>query len=250
MKNPNPWYNKTILVVLSLIILFPVGLYALWKNEKAPKPLKIAVSILIAFFVIYSVNTDRPAPEFDIKAEKEKQFDKKAAKIKVDSLEKEISKIKNFSYSDKDEFKSVEWIKPKSERKTFDNTIYAYYGKDSSSVYSPRIVIRYYGEDWIFWKKAVFLIDGKVFNFIPEENPSRDNNSEVWEISDSNLTDFFIEKFMSFKTAKSVKYRLEGDYSKDFTLSKSKINSIYNILLLNKMEMELFEIKNKLQLNK
>lgn len=179
-----------------------------------------------------------------------KPFDKEVAKIKIDSLEKEISKIKNISYSDKDEFKSIEWIQPKSERKTYDNTIYAYYGKDSSSVYTPRIVIRYYGEDWIFWKKAIFLVDGETFNFIPEKTPERDNNSEVWETSDSNLSEMFIEKFMSFKNAKSVKYRLEGDqHVRDFTLSKSKINAIYDILLLNKMEREVFDLKRQLELN-
>lgn len=179
------------------------------------------------------------------------QFDKEVIKIKIDSLEKEISKIKNVSYSKKDEFKSIEWIQPKSERKTYDNTIYAYYGKDSSSVYYPRIVIRYYGEDWIFWEKAIFLVDGETFNFIPEEKPERDSNTEVWETSDSNLTDMFIEKFMSFKNSKSVKYRLEGDqHVKDYTLSKSKINAIYNMLLLNKIEREIFDLKNQLESNK
>jgi hypothetical protein len=177
-------------------------------------------------------------------------FNKEVALLKIDSLQKEISKIKDVSYSKKDEFKSIEWIQPKLEKNTYDNTIYAYYGKDTSSVYSPRIVIRYYGDDWIFWKKAIFLVDGETFNFIPEETPKRDNNTEVWETADSNLSDMFIEKFMAFKNAKSVKYRLEGEHVKDFTLSKAKINSIYNILILNKMEMELFDLKNQLELNK
>lgn len=74
MQNSNSWYNKTVVVVLLLIFIFPVGLYALWKNDKAPKGLKIAVTVLIGFGLIMSVNMDRPAPVLDIKAEKEKQL--------------------------------------------------------------------------------------------------------------------------------------------------------------------------------
>jgi hypothetical protein len=74
MKNPNPWYNKTILVVLSLIFFFPVGLYALWKNEKAPKPLKIIVSVFFAIALILSMNAE-PIPEkFDLQKEKEDEL--------------------------------------------------------------------------------------------------------------------------------------------------------------------------------
>lgn len=74
MQNSNSWYNKTVVVVLLLIFIFPVGLYALWKNEKAPKVLKIAVTVLIAFGFIISLNTETPPPVLDIKAEKEKQL--------------------------------------------------------------------------------------------------------------------------------------------------------------------------------
>lgn len=74
MQNSNSWYNKTVVVVLLLIFIFPVGLYALWKNEKAPKVLKISVTILIAFGIVLSLNTETPPPVLDIKAEKEKQL--------------------------------------------------------------------------------------------------------------------------------------------------------------------------------
>lgn len=215
-----------------------------------------AIVFIALIFVIGGLRACFPKGESSLDIENSdslavKSFNKEVTKIKIDSLENEISKIKNVSYSKKDEFKSVEWIQPKSERKTYDNTIYAYYGKDSSSVYYPRIVIRYYGEDWLFWKKAIFLVDGETFNFIPEEKPERDNNTEVWETSDSSLSDMFIEKFMSFKNAKSVKYRLEGDqHVKDYTLSKVKINAIYDMLLLNKIEREIFDLKSQLELNK
>ena len=74
MQNTNSWYNKTVVVVLLLIFIFPVGLYALWKNEKAPKALKIVVSVLFAIVLIFSVNTDVVPQKFDLQKEKQSQL--------------------------------------------------------------------------------------------------------------------------------------------------------------------------------
>jgi len=46
------WYEKTWLVVLLYIIIFPVGLYALWKNSKIKKGWKIFFTILILIILI------------------------------------------------------------------------------------------------------------------------------------------------------------------------------------------------------
>jgi hypothetical protein len=74
MKNPNSWYNKTYLVVVLIIFIFPVGLYALWKNEKVPQVLKIGVTVFIALCVIFSWNSEIKAPPLDIKKEKQTQL--------------------------------------------------------------------------------------------------------------------------------------------------------------------------------
>ena len=46
------WYDKTWLVILLCVIFFPVGLYALWKNQPISKGWKIGVTIIIALIVI------------------------------------------------------------------------------------------------------------------------------------------------------------------------------------------------------
>lgn len=73
MKNTNPWYNNNVTVIILLILVFPIGLFALWKNERAPKPLKIVVTLFIALGVIFAVNTEYK-PVIDLKEEKQKQL--------------------------------------------------------------------------------------------------------------------------------------------------------------------------------
>lgn len=51
----NKWYNKNWLVVILCVIFFPIGLYALWKNEKISKAWKIGVSVVIGILVIINI---------------------------------------------------------------------------------------------------------------------------------------------------------------------------------------------------
>lgn len=58
MKQNTPetaWYNKTWLVILLCLLFFPVGLYALWKNENFSKGVKIGVTALILILVIANI---------------------------------------------------------------------------------------------------------------------------------------------------------------------------------------------------
>ena len=55
MENSTPqskWYDKTWLVVVLCIVLFPVGLYALWKNDSISKGWKIGVTAVFALIVL------------------------------------------------------------------------------------------------------------------------------------------------------------------------------------------------------
>jgi hypothetical protein len=55
------WYDKTWLVIVLCIIFFPVGLYALWKNQSISKGWKIGVTVLIALIVIANLGDDKKA---------------------------------------------------------------------------------------------------------------------------------------------------------------------------------------------
>lgn len=54
-----PWYNKTGLVVLTLFLFFPIGLYALWKNDHIGKGWKIGVSVFYALIIIAALAGDK-----------------------------------------------------------------------------------------------------------------------------------------------------------------------------------------------
>lgn len=53
------WYEKTWLVIVLCLLIFPVGLYALWKNSKINKGWKIAITIFIAIIVFTKLNSEK-----------------------------------------------------------------------------------------------------------------------------------------------------------------------------------------------
>lgn len=64
MYNPTTqpkWYDKTWLVITLCIIVFPVGLYALWKNQSISKGWKIGVTVVIALIILGQPNKDDKA---------------------------------------------------------------------------------------------------------------------------------------------------------------------------------------------
>jgi len=52
------WYDNTWLVILLCIVFFPVGLYALWKNQSISKGWKIGITIVIALIVLAQLGED------------------------------------------------------------------------------------------------------------------------------------------------------------------------------------------------
>lgn len=77
LENSKKWYNNTGLVILFIIVFFPVGLYALWKNENISKNWKIVISSGIVFLLIVGIGSDGQIEEpFDLKKEKQDQLRK------------------------------------------------------------------------------------------------------------------------------------------------------------------------------
>jgi hypothetical protein len=60
-KNVQKWYEKPIYIVLLLIFFFPLGLFLMLKFSNWGKPVKIAVTVIVALFVIIgSANNENP----------------------------------------------------------------------------------------------------------------------------------------------------------------------------------------------
>lgn len=46
------WYQKTRVIILLIICLFPVGLYLMWKYTDWKREIKIAITSIIAFYMV------------------------------------------------------------------------------------------------------------------------------------------------------------------------------------------------------
>lgn len=163
---------------------------------------------------------------------------------KTSEYEKRIKDLsKHFSVK-KDEFQNITWYKPKSVSRYYANDFYIYFGVNEGVLTKPRFVVSYTGDDWLFWKQAILLIDGVSVSYNPIEVPKRDNDGgQVYEKSDNVLYESFMSKLYLFKEAKIVKYRLQGDYYKDFTLSNQRKKDILNSLKLYELMNLLEKIK-------
>lgn len=68
------WYQKTIWIILWLIVFFPVGIFLMWRYANWKKPVKIVISAVFAFF-IYSGFTSSKLESINIQADTETVYD-------------------------------------------------------------------------------------------------------------------------------------------------------------------------------
>lgn len=150
----------------------------------------------------------------------------------IDSVKiKELSPLFNFK---KDEFspENLTWIKPKSAPKYLQSSkMYCYFMQDNNGVSNFRFKIQYYASDWLFIRKYQFNIDGKAYEFIPN-NVETDHNTTIWEWCDEGITTKQdIELIKALASAKQVKIKHVGRQYHDIrTVSKKEVESIKNTL--------------------
>lgn len=149
----------------------------------------------------------------------------------IDSIKiKEL--IPLFSFK-KDEFdpRGLTWIVPKSAPKyTNQNSLYCYFQKDVDGVSNFRIRIQYYSEDWLFIRKYQFSIDGKAYEFIPN-NVETDHDSNIWEWCDEKLTTNTLEIIKALSISKKAKIKFVGRQYHDIrTITKKEIEGIKDAL--------------------
>lgn len=154
--------------------------------------------------------------------------------VKVDSFT--INKLSPYFDFKKDEFdpRGLTWIKPKSAPKyTNRNGIYCYFMKDINGVSNFRFRIQYHSEDWLFIHKYQFSIDGKAYEFIPD-NVERDsgNGGKIWEWCDENvMSNNEIDIIKALSQSKNAKIKFIGRQYYDIrSISKKEIQSIKRTL--------------------
>lgn len=153
-----------------------------------------------------------------------------SAKVKL--LEKSFQiKTDEFSNDNK------KWYRPKSAP-TYANAngIYCYFQTENGIPSNLRFRLQYYSDDWLFFSRVQFSIDGKAFEYIPlDTETDSGNGGYIWEWFDESVSESDKELINALANAKSAKMKLIGrQYFDVKTISQSQINGIKQTLELYK----------------
>lgn len=138
--------------------------------------------------------------------------------------------------TEEDRVNKITFYIPSAYPEYVDTRSYAlcYIGLSGSS--SPYLHVKYHytGDDWIFWDKLTFLIDGvnKYRTYSYSELNRDHERGVVWEYADVGATDEDIQLFKSIAASGETIIRFEGDGGKryDLTVSQADKNAIKDIL--------------------
>lgn len=184
--------------------------YINFKN-KEKRENEIAQSIL-------SLNSSIPKPTIS------------QSKSNIDSAK--IKELKVFFREKKDEFSpdGKIWVKPKSSPAyTNQNGIYCYFQTENNVPNNFRFRVQYYSDEWLFFDKIQFSIDGKAYEYVPltTENDSG-NGGYIWEWCDENVSESSDKELINaLANAKTAKMKFIGRQYYDVkNITKEQLNGI------------------------
>ncbi len=155
------------------------------------------------------------------------------ASAKIDSVK--IKGLLKYFTKKKDEFDKNNkiWYQPQSApHYTNRNGIYLYFETENGIPMNLRFRFQYYADDWLFFGKVQFAIDGKAYEYIPDktETDSGDGGM-IWEWFDQPLTQSDKDLIYALANAKSAKMKLIGrQYFDTKVISKEQIVSMKQTL--------------------
>jgi hypothetical protein len=151
-----------------------------------------------------------------------------------------IKELKQFFRVRKDEFSTTgkTWYEPKSAPSyTNRNGLYCYFQTENDIPNNLRFRIQYYSDDWLFFNKVQFSIDGKAYEYVPI-NTETDNGDGgyIWEWFDQAVSDSDKELINALANAKSAKMKLIGKKNFDVrNITQDQIKGVKRTLELYKV---------------
>ena len=152
-----------------------------------------------------------------------KKLKKEKAKAALGNLRKTTDKVEG-----------ITWYEPTVMPKYTDTRCFVlpYIGQNSYGTWL-RMKYNYTGDDWIFFKKVIFLVDGKkttrtlhYFNDIVRDN----QYGVVWEVGDLDASDE-LDLIENIINSKETIVRFQGDeYRYDHTVSASDKKAMKQVL--------------------
>ena len=133
-----------------------------------------------------------------------------------------------------DDINGITWYKSKAvNHNVWSNKASLYIGKDNSQVWI-RLLMSYYGSDWIFFENAYLSYDGNTIR-IPfdkyRDKKSENSGGMVWEWIDVMVEPSTLAYLKKYVNADNPKMRLSGKYTETRTLSANEIKAMKEILL-------------------
>jgi|GEM_PF-2397762 len=101
------WYDKTWLVIVLCLFIFPIGLYALWKSQKFTKGWKIIGTLIIGFVLITTFSDKSQPNEKNKSADALKEQQKTASTEDKPTTSEELHKNEGSLFATTDDFKNV-----------------------------------------------------------------------------------------------------------------------------------------------
>jgi hypothetical protein len=154
---------------------------------------------------------------------------------KIDSAK--IKELKQFFRIRKDEFSTTgkTWYEPKSAPKyTNRSGIYCYFQTENDFPSNLRFRMQYYSDDWLFFSKVQFSIDGKAYEYVPMDTETDSGDGgHIWEWFDESVSENDKELINALANAKSAKMKLIGrQYFDVRNISQDQIKGIKRTLEL------------------
>jgi hypothetical protein len=148
--------------------------------------------------------------------------------VTIDSAK--VAELKKFFRIKKDEFSNNNkvWYEPKSAPQYVNrNGVYCYFQTENDIPSNLRFRIQYYAEDWLFFRRVQFSIDGKAFEYIPLDVETDHGDGNIWEWFDEGVTSSDKELIGALANAKRAKMKLIGrQYHKIKTITAEQILNI------------------------
>lgn len=165
-----------------------------------------------------------------------------AADERIAALKKEQGEamLANF-YHQYDQVTAIDWYYPKAyPYYTADNLwgvdirsfVLPYIGRDKNGRMWMRLVCHYYGDDWIFFERAIFSIDGEnqVKSFKRSDINRDHDGGYVWETADIAADSSEQSLMWDIVNSTQTIVRLEGNYIHDITVSDTDKTAMREIL--------------------
>ena len=132
-----------------------------------------------------------------------------------------------------DDISGITWYKqPYYTHYTNSNLISIYMGDDGTSQWL-RLIMSYYGEDWIFFERAYISYEGNTKEIVFDEYDDKETENDggyVWEWIDLSMNED-VENFLrDFAKSKDAKMRLTGKYTKTRSLTYNERQGIIDVL--------------------